>query len=333
MTIRLFDTFTNRTTAVVAAMWTAANSVSILANGIDGKASCEGTSTAGTLTHSYPYGATAFVGIKFQINALSATPLIRFVGTAVNLAQVAITAAGYVQVSRGTTTELAISSVTCQPDVWYWLEVKYVANNTTGSFVVRLNGEEVINITGVDSTAGVENIDSIVIQVSNGGGDPVYDTVYLADSDGGQDFLNDLKGETILPTGAGNYSGWTPLSGSNYQMVDDPASSAPCPDGDTTYNSAGTATTKDSFVYGDLTPTTAVIHGVQVEMYARKDDAGVRELRPFVRLNGTDYFGGTIELSDTYTYYRYIWELNPETSAAWTVSEINGAEFGYELVS
>jgi hypothetical protein len=70
---------------------------------------------------------------------------------------------------------------------------------------------------------------------------------------------------------------------------------------------------------------------VQHVVTAKKSDAGDRKLRFICRIGTTDYQGGTATLTDSYLCHRYIWEINPATSAAWTPSEIAAAEFGYKL--
>jgi hypothetical protein len=73
------------------------------------------------------------------------------------------------------------------------------------------------------------------------------------------------------------------------------------------------------------------IFGVQVNMVARKDDAGGRTLRSLTRISSTDYEGMSQNIGTDYRDYRQIIEQNPNTSATWTESDINGAEFGYKV--
>ncbi len=66
---------------------------------------------------------------------------------------------------------------------------------------------------------------------------------------------------------------------------------------------------------------------------ARKDDAGVRVVRPLARIDGTDYEGGDQYLASSFLFARHLWEQNPDTSAAWTQGDIDDAEFGYKIQS
>jgi hypothetical protein len=48
-------------------------------------------------------------------------------------------------------------------------------------------------------------------------------------------------------------------------------------------------------------------------------------------VSSTDYEGASQNVGTDYRVYREIIEQNPNTTAAWTESEINGAEFGYKV--
>jgi hypothetical protein len=95
-----------------------------------------------------------------------------------------------------------------------------------------------------------------------------------------------------------------------------------------------TATRWDSVtrsIAGIFLQSQGTIFGVQVNMAARKDDAGGRTLRSLTRVSGNDYEGDSQNVGTDYRVYRQIIEKNPNTTAAWTESEINGAEFGYKV--
>jgi len=133
---------------------------------------------------------------------------------------------------------------------------------------------------------------------------------------------------TSFPTGAGNHTQFTPSTGSNWQNVDDSA-----PNGDTDYNSDGTVGDRDSFVITDLPSVANAVKAVQYSLYARKDDAGTRQLAPFVRISGTNYDGTTVTMASSYGMFTEVKEQSPATSSAWGVSEVNGMEYGYKVVA
>lgn len=227
---------------------------------------------------------------------------------------------------------IATASVAMTTGVWNYFELKVYVANSSGTVELRLNGATVASYTGDTQATGYANI----MGIDFGGVSsysPIFtvDDLYVCDASGSVNntFLGDVRVDTIFPTGAGNSTQFTPSTGANWENVDDAS-----PDGDSTYNSGDTAGYKDTFVFGDLSIASATIHGIQTNICARKDDAGTRTMTDVVRTASTDYTGGTTHsLADGYLNYRTIRETNPNTSAAWAVSEVNGAEFGYAVTA
>jgi hypothetical protein len=140
-------------------------------------------------------------------------------------------------------------------------------------------------------------------------------------------FLGDVRVDTVRPSGVGNYSEFSKQgSASNWDNLDDTTI-----DSDSTYNYSNTVGQRDTLDCGNLPAITGSIFGVQVNMAARKDDAGGRTLRSLTRVSGTDYEGTSQNVGTDYRVYRQVIEQNPNTSATWTESEINTAEFGYKV--
>ena len=101
------------------------------------------------------------------------------------------------------------------------------------------------------------------------------------------------------------------------------------PDDDTTYVESNVTTEQDSFDMDDVSGINVIL-GVQLTVYAKKDtSAGFNHL---VRVGGSNYVGSDVTLTDDYTFYMNIWENDPDISSAWTVSGLNAAEFGVEVV-
>ena len=77
------------------------------------------------------------------------------------------------------------------------------------------------------------------------------------------------------------------------------------------------------------------ISAVAVNIRADKDDVGTRSIRAQIDSGGTIVDNGTdIALTqNTYQTFQNIWETDPNTSAAWTSSGVNAAEFGVKLTA
>ncbi|HET9613702.1 MAG TPA: hypothetical protein VFP22_02725 [Candidatus Limnocylindrales bacterium] len=240
---------------------------------------------------------------------------------------------GKIAAYRGFATALlGTGTRTITSGVGHYIELKVVFHGSTGSLEVRVDGTTDLSLTGLNTApSGNAYANRFGIGARSGfQASHDYDDVYVCDSTGSanNNFLGDVRVSALVPTGAGNYTQWTPSTGSNWQNVDDGA-----PNGDTDYNSDSTTGHRDSFVMGDLPATAATVLAVQYSLVARKDDAGTRQIAPFVRIGGTDYDGTTVSVSSSYDLYREIHETSPASSVAWTVSEVNGMEYGYKEVA
>jgi len=59
----------------------------------------------------------------------------------------------------------------------------------------------------------------------------------------------------------------------------------------------------------------------------------VTRIEPTVRSGGTDYPATAVLLTTTVAPYRHQWDTNPNTSAAWTLANINAAEVGFRAAA
>lgn len=219
-------------------------------------------------------------------------------------------------------------------NVYYYIELKVVfATGATGSFTLRVNGVNELTGTNVQ-TAATANANANQIgchgyQASGAFND--FDDFYLCDAAGtvNNDFLGDVRVQAILPSAAGATTQWTPSAGANYTTVDEAT-----PNDDTDYNSSATVNQIDTYAYGDVTPTTGTVKAIQTNCYVRKDDAGIRTVAPVIRTGGVDYVQANLpNLSTSYQYLPQPIENNPGTAAAWTIAEVNAAEFGVKMIA
>jgi hypothetical protein len=208
---------------------------------------------------------------------------------------------------------------------WYFVQLRAHIANAGGNIQVWLQGQQVINFTG--DTQNTANAYANQWLMTRNANQTWQTNLIIYDETGNAP--NARTPETRiyadLPTGAGASSGWTPLSGSNWQMVDEQPN-----DGDTTYNAAGSSPLDDLYAYPAATiPTGSVVYAVASEMDCRKDDAGTNDVAALVRTGSTDYEHSSVYgLTASYQRLRSIWDTNPNTLSAWTVSEANGAQIG-----
>lgn len=238
---------------------------------------------------------------------------------------------GHLQAFRGTTTGtvLGTTTATILADTWYYIEQKWKIADSGGYVIVKIDGVEVLNVTGLDTKAlSSANIDQLLFFGMNSGtGSKYFDDMYMCDLTGtvNNDFLGECRVKYIKPTGDGPLQEWDPSAGAAWECVDETT-----PDGDTTYvlsDSAGDIALYD--VEGISVDD--VIKGVDVVVMARKDDAPTRIVKPTIRVEGFDHDGATKTLTTSYAYSTHIWETNPETLAAWTPAEITDLQVGMTL--
>jgi hypothetical protein len=73
------------------------------------------------------------------------------------------------------------------------------------------------------------------------------------------------------------------------------------------------------------------VYGVQVNTTAKKSDANLAQFKTKFISGGTEYSGTTRALSTSAQEYNELREIDPTTSAAWTVTNVNGLETGAEV--
>lgn len=227
-----------------------------------------------------------------------------------------------VKIYRDTTLLGASENSICTQDEWFYFEAKVYIHDTEGYVTIYKSGELFYELTGIDTRNGA-NAYINEIEFRTYSTTCYIDDLYIDDAD----VLGDIKVETLYPSGAGATTQWDASAGDNYACVDETPLNS-----DTDYVSTATASEIDTYAFGDLATTAGTVYGVQVNMIARKDDAGSRSIAPVVRPASTDRVGTTQSISDSYVDYIQMYAVNPEDSAAWEIADVNGAEFGVKLI-
>jgi len=215
-------------------------------------------------------------------------------------------------------------------NTWYYFETKVVLHDSTGSVTVKLNGTQILNLTNVDTkNGGTKSVfDSFYLYVSTGGS--CVDDMYVCNGAGSvnNDFLGECRIATLRPNGAGNQNDLTGTGASSpntYQNVDDNAVNT------ATYNSSATDDQLDLYAYENSPVASGTVKGVWLHTWGSKSDTGTKGLAPMVRHSGTDYEGSSHSLTTSSALYLDMYETNPGTSTAWTISDIDSAQFGAKV--
>jgi len=234
---------------------------------------------------------------------------------------------GHVVAYRATTAITSGTSTLTVAAGWHFYEVKSFINGSTGTVDVYVDGTSYISLTGANT--GTSAITSLGFNHANSAAS-YFTGLYICDAtvSGHQDILGPQICFPRLPMEAGTTTDWTGNFGPNFANVNDTP-----PDGDTTFNQSSTANQIDLFKGSDL-PGTGGISGIQHVIWARTDGSS-HTIRPAQRIGSTTYHAMTAQaVTAGYTALLFPTAVSPvDGTSAFTASDINDSENGYELVS
>jgi hypothetical protein len=273
--------------------------------------------------------ATMVVGVALKFGALVNTDgLVRFYDGETLGVNLRLTSAGELAVYRGTTVLGTTSGLGLQINTWYYVELKVLCNDTTGTYEVHVGGVSVLSATGVDTKAG-SNAYHTTFWIFGYGSlcNPYFDDLYCLDGSGSanNDFLGNMRVVTLRPNSDGDSSQFTPSAGSNYTCVDEVALND-----NTDYVESGTTDNKDLYNYENTSLTT--IAGVAVCTDCRETDADNMDLKIVCKSGDTESDGTAIPVqTSSFITKQRLLETDPNTSAAWTPTNLNAAQFGVKV--
>ena len=237
--------------------------------------------------------------------------------------------------SLGTTPEFV-------PQTWHYFEFGVTVDPVSGSFELRHNTVNVLSNAGPINTADTGLAGADVFEISFGADFVEIDDLYILDTTTAinNDFLGDSVIEGRRPTSDSAPLQWTLDNGGagltqHYEALDAQSCSGSEPN---QFVFSDTVGHQDLLAFTALTFITGQVHGVMVASDARLDVTGTREFKHIVRSNGTLYTSPTGGITHTVaatayqTFYDML-EVDPDTGVKWTLSGINNAEFGLEVVS
>lgn len=300
-----------------------------------------GTGAAGVLTKNLTAKGTWIVGGAFNVvnhggsTSLAGTAMpVRLIDNTTTQVDIRINSDGSFTATRNGTTLASSAAGLITVDTWWHLECKVIIASSGGRVILKINGNTVIDFTGNTQATGNATADKFAFQ--SGGGSTqralAVDDLYLLDGDGpgNNDFLGDLRVDTLYPTAEGAHSDFTPLSGTDNALMVDEAGSV---DDDTTYVVSGTNNHIDTYVTQNLPGATLQVLAVNVWVDSRREDVGTREIANVIRSGSTDYVGTPVIVQAAYTMQGETYLQDPDTGSTWTVSGVNAAEFGQKLIS
>jgi hypothetical protein len=318
--------------------WTSGNNLNkTLATGRFGNGLCITTQSGDVIQRSLSNKQILYIGFAYY-TTLAANNVFAFMDTTTYQLRVKMDVMGKLYFTNGastvTYTDTLSSSIKIRSGVWEFIEIMATISSSIGSdsCIIRINGTQVANLTSGQNTQASANAYTNKLEFTFNGGATYMDDFYMLDNTGAANntFIGDCRVATLYPNGNGTYSqfvGSDSNSTDNYALVDE-----------TQYNSTdyvdGAINNIDTYAFGDLPTNTTSIYGVQRSIYSMKTDAGTRKITPITRIGGTDYLGASeIDLTAGWYYALQMLELDPSTSAAWGVTNVNAAEYGSKVTT
>ena len=337
MTLLYIDGFDALTGAYAALRGWSGSSIAAGTGRIAGRALTSTFGVAWTLTGpSFGNKATIGVGFAHIRSSLpgSALTIFSLYDTANTTEQcgVRINTDGTLSACRG--NQAAVLGTTAAPIIgdgaWHYIEVMTTIHDSTGSMEIRVDGVQVLNVTGVDTKQGTAAQADRVRFYGTANTSDRYDDLYILDNAGSVNnaLLGDCRVLTCRAASDASVQ-WSRSTGStNYTLVDDDTVST------SDYVHTTTAGHIDRYGLADLSYTPTNVYGVALNYGHQKADAGARTIRGFLKSGSTTSNDSAVSPALSTEAVRFaLWETDPNTGAAWGASAVNALEAGVEVVT
>lgn len=227
-------------------------------------------------------------------------------------------------------TSVATASAAIPSGSYAWLELKVVLGTTTSNGLIELRVNEAVVATSTSTINTNAAVGLVSFGGSAGASPGFWDDIVILDDTGSSpnnNYPGAIRIDTLAANAAGSENNWS----NSYTAVDDTPNAT---DDDSTYVAATTASTKSNYSCADLIVDPNVKFAVQVRAKMKKADVGSKTARTYVRVTSSETTGPTKAMS---TDYGWISSgpivADPSTSSAWTLSGIQNALAGIEVVS
>lgn len=287
------------------------------------------------------YHATFIAGAAVYYGNIAGGTIFKFLSDAGATVHITIqrNSDSTISILRGATV-LATSTTHFLPadSAWRYIEAKVLLSDTVGTVDVYMNGDPDVVLSygpGDTKNGGTSTTFEQVTFGSDGSNSHFVDDVYLCNGAGGAPYdtrLGEVRCWPITPSGNGNSSmlvGSDSNSTDNYLLVDETPLNLNTAD----YVGSAVNDDKDTYVYSNLTPTTGTVVSVRVATQGSKTDGGAKSIKPVVRHGATEHDGTAYPLATDTTRTQQVYETNPVTAVAWTISDVNNAEFGVKVAA
>lgn len=233
---------------------------------------------------------------------------------------------GIMMINRVTGNIVSTTGPAIGANAWWHIEIKVTISS--GTYEVRVEGVTVLSGTGENFGSlpcaqmcwGNQNAGAIF-----DGNQKYFKDVVFWDGSGtlNNDFLGSVVVYSLLPNADTTLGGWTLTGGSSgFSILD----TTP-PQDDVKYiGAAFPLPAASQFALGDLPANVTSIKAIMPMVRAKKLDGGDGNLQQSVVSGSATGAGANRPITAAYTYWRDVFETDPSTTAAWTVSGTNAVQ-------
>lgn len=233
---------------------------------------------------------------------------------------------------RGSSTVIATSPLNAlTASAWQYIEIKAKVHDTAGVFEIKINGTVINSFTGDTCQTGTDYTVTRFDWSSATNG-TLVDDLYFLDTTGPapyNDYMGDMKIETLVPNGNGNSSQLVGSDGNsvdNYALVDEIPASA------TDYAGSAVVGNKDTYALSNLVTSAGSVLAVLTSAFCFKSDAGAANIQVVERVGTTERESAAVALAASPGSWHDLGcnVLDP-TGAAWTITNVNAMEVGVKV--
>ena len=228
-------------------------------------------------------------------------------------------------------------------NVWMFFEAKF---STDGDMVMRIDGEEVWNETGLElNHHGAGYPYAYLGHIGGKGWFPGlfgfrgmfpswrydYDDFYIASNDGQglTDLVGDVRVATVRPSAPGAFTEWLPFPPDtpNWATVNDVVY-----DDDATNVAATVVGATDTYVLEAITNPGSIL-AVQYTFRARRFQTDVSQIAPIMRLpSGATGIADALEVPADWNSVSLTYDSNPVTGLPWQLADLVDNQHGMRVV-
>jgi hypothetical protein len=247
------------------------------------------------------------------------------------MCRLALAADGSLKWYRGNgATLIGTTSTLLSAATWYFIEMQFRLNDTTGYIQLKIDDVLDINVTGTDTLEAGVGLPSYFLLGSFGSAtghrEKRIDNLLIRDD---LTWMGPLKAEPLTLTADTADKDFLRSTGSdNYALIDETVVS------ETDYIYSGTPGDLDLYTLSNLSDIPEDIAFVQTMTIAEMTTVGTRVIRSKIKSGSStadgDEFGVTDSADPSPIFQRFT--TDPATGVAWTKSGIDGMTAGVEVV-